>query len=266
MTEGSISTRATRCGGVGAQAIVFGALVASPVLSQNGSMHVKIGRNDPCPCGSGRKYKRCCIDEGHAATHASRRGLQWTGMDDVTPVFRRADELDSASNLMADGDTRPSATELAEAESSLLVHLALYESLDDKEGVAAAYCELGFVYEALGELDAAIAMYAEALDLHEALGDKEAMAAAYGSLGLVYRSGGDGAQAAAMYTSALTLHKALGHTDGMAADCGNLGLAYQMIGDEARAAAMYKDSIALYRQVDAPRQVRQIEGLLATLR
>jgi methionyl aminopeptidase len=22
---------------------------------------VKIGRNDPCPCGSGRKYKRCCI-------------------------------------------------------------------------------------------------------------------------------------------------------------------------------------------------------------
>jgi uncharacterized protein len=22
--------------------------------------HVKIGRNDPCPCGSGKKYKRCC--------------------------------------------------------------------------------------------------------------------------------------------------------------------------------------------------------------
>ena len=22
----------------------------------------KIGRNDPCPCGSGRKYKRCCIN------------------------------------------------------------------------------------------------------------------------------------------------------------------------------------------------------------
>jgi uncharacterized protein YecA (UPF0149 family) len=20
----------------------------------------KIGRNDPCPCGSGKKYKRCC--------------------------------------------------------------------------------------------------------------------------------------------------------------------------------------------------------------
>ncbi len=23
----------------------------------------KIGRNDPCPCGSGQKLKRCCIDK-----------------------------------------------------------------------------------------------------------------------------------------------------------------------------------------------------------
>jgi hypothetical protein len=27
----------------------------------------KPGRNDPCPCGSGRKYKRCCL--GHEAEH-----------------------------------------------------------------------------------------------------------------------------------------------------------------------------------------------------
>ena len=24
------------------------------------SAHPKVGRNDPCPCGSGKKYKRCC--------------------------------------------------------------------------------------------------------------------------------------------------------------------------------------------------------------
>ncbi len=24
--------------------------------------HPKVGRNDPCPCGSGKKYKKCCID------------------------------------------------------------------------------------------------------------------------------------------------------------------------------------------------------------
>ena len=22
----------------------------------------KVGRNDPCPCGSGLKYKKCCLD------------------------------------------------------------------------------------------------------------------------------------------------------------------------------------------------------------
>lgn len=24
---------------------------------------MKIGRNDPCPCGSGKKYKRCCLNK-----------------------------------------------------------------------------------------------------------------------------------------------------------------------------------------------------------
>src|ERR1700674_4095033 len=26
--------------------------------------HGKVGRNDPCPCGSGKKYKKCCLYEG----------------------------------------------------------------------------------------------------------------------------------------------------------------------------------------------------------
>lgn len=23
----------------------------------------KVGRNDPCPCGSGKKYKKCCMNK-----------------------------------------------------------------------------------------------------------------------------------------------------------------------------------------------------------
>ncbi len=23
----------------------------------------KVGRNDPCPCGSGKKYKKCCMEK-----------------------------------------------------------------------------------------------------------------------------------------------------------------------------------------------------------
>ena len=30
----------------------------------------KVGRNDPCPCGSGLKYKNCCLDSGkYESTH-----------------------------------------------------------------------------------------------------------------------------------------------------------------------------------------------------
>jgi SEC-C motif len=31
----------------------------------------KIGRNDPCPCGSGKKYKKCCLDKDEAARRAA---------------------------------------------------------------------------------------------------------------------------------------------------------------------------------------------------
>lgn len=26
-------------------------------------MNEKVGRNDPCPCGSGKKFKNCCIEK-----------------------------------------------------------------------------------------------------------------------------------------------------------------------------------------------------------
>lgn len=31
----------------------------------------KIGRNDPCPCGSGKKYKRCCLGKPRAASDSA---------------------------------------------------------------------------------------------------------------------------------------------------------------------------------------------------
>lgn len=38
-------------------------------------MAKKIGRNDPCECGSGKKYKRCCL-EGVLAAEAAARARQ----------------------------------------------------------------------------------------------------------------------------------------------------------------------------------------------
>lgn len=33
---------------------------------------MKVGRNDPCPCGSGRKYKKCCLAADEAAARSAR--------------------------------------------------------------------------------------------------------------------------------------------------------------------------------------------------
>ncbi len=38
-----------------------------------------IGRNDPCPCGSGLKYKRCCLrrdEEINATVHEDSEGRE----------------------------------------------------------------------------------------------------------------------------------------------------------------------------------------------
>jgi hypothetical protein len=34
------------------------------------------GRNDPCHCGSGRKYKQCCLDKDEAAGREARAKAQ----------------------------------------------------------------------------------------------------------------------------------------------------------------------------------------------
>jgi preprotein translocase subunit SecA len=28
--------------------------------AKKAKVEIKVGRNDPCPCGSGKKYKKCC--------------------------------------------------------------------------------------------------------------------------------------------------------------------------------------------------------------
>lgn len=54
-------------------------------------------RNAPCPCGSGRKYKRCCL----AKDLARQSGFRLLGLDD-DPAAVRAEPVDSGSSDAAD--------------------------------------------------------------------------------------------------------------------------------------------------------------------
>lgn len=62
---------------------------------------MKIGRNDLCPCGSGRKYKRCHLDEDAARARAEAaaddreerrgRGPAQAMVDFVQPLLDKTD-------------------------------------------------------------------------------------------------------------------------------------------------------------------------------
>ena len=47
----------------------------------------KAGRNDPCPCGSGKKYKQCCLDKDEAGARAARtKAAEAAGAEAASPV------------------------------------------------------------------------------------------------------------------------------------------------------------------------------------
>lgn len=47
-------------------------------------MNVKIGSNAPCPCGSGKKYKKCCLPPSSPPSSAS--SYAWMASDGLHMV------------------------------------------------------------------------------------------------------------------------------------------------------------------------------------
>jgi tetratricopeptide (TPR) repeat protein len=67
----------------------------------------KVGRNDPCPCGSRQKYKRCCLPREEAAAVERARAYEREQVaallapvdDDLDEAFTRVIDLIDAGRL-----------------------------------------------------------------------------------------------------------------------------------------------------------------------
>jgi tetratricopeptide (TPR) repeat protein len=121
-------------------------------------MIAKPGRNDPCPCGSGAKYKKCCLAkeealarEQHAKAEAERTASHRLHVREMAAAIAARladaadtdeDELTTASNAAAD---LVRAGKLDEAEHAARDLLVLFPEVHD------GYDRLGMVYEARGE-------------------------------------------------------------------------------------------------------------------
>jgi SEC-C motif len=45
-----------------------------------------LGRNDPCHCGSGKKYKACCLEKDEAAAREARQKTQAAADAEAAPA------------------------------------------------------------------------------------------------------------------------------------------------------------------------------------
>ena len=123
----------------------------------------KIGRNDPCACGSGKKYKRCCRDRDEAAKYRQRQARLKEGQ----ARLEYEDELARASNAVID---LLDAGKVDEAEQAAREVLVRFPDVHD------GYDRLGMVYEARGEHQAAADCYRKVIEFvraHPELYDPE---------------------------------------------------------------------------------------------
>jgi tetratricopeptide (TPR) repeat protein len=129
----------------------------------------KTGRNDPCPCGSGRKYKHCCLEKDRAvelapaiaqgvrlqaqqADHAAQRR-------DYEAAWQQTQALDAASNAVVD---LVHAGRLDEAEHAARELLVRYPEVHD------GYDRLGMVHEARAQFRDAADCYRKVIEFTRA--------------------------------------------------------------------------------------------------
>jgi tetratricopeptide (TPR) repeat protein len=132
-------------------------------------MATKTGRNDPCPCGSGKKYKQCCLRKEEEAEHKALAALNQA--QDNGRVGSCSDLVKTADMLAAQYEDDLALTEASNAAVDL-VHAG---KLDEAEQAARdllvrfpdvhdGYDRLGMVYEARGDNKQAAHYYRQALE------------------------------------------------------------------------------------------------------
>lgn len=168
----------------------------------------KIARNDPCPCGSGKKHKQCCLisAEQPASTHS------------------KALEISKALQLAS---AHHQAGRLVEAEAVCKQILQVSPNHPD------ALYLMGMIAYQIGMHDVAAVFFSGVIEVAPHLAD------AHNNLGVVLMAQGQLAEAAASYQKAISLQP--GHPNAHY----NLGNAFKDQGRLDDAVASYRKAIVL---------------------
>ena len=86
---------------------------------------MKLGRNDPCHCGSGKKYKKCCMEKDEAARPAGQEQ-----MPEVDEKFDHASQR-AVSTLSQPAVASPPL--LSEPEDESQLNLGTFDDDEDED-------------------------------------------------------------------------------------------------------------------------------------
>jgi tetratricopeptide (TPR) repeat protein len=202
----------------------------------------KIGRNDSCPCGSGRKYKQCCQPQADAqATKVPVVDTSIPGLLRTAIEHHQAGRLLQAEaiyrQMLQIAPNNPDALHLL----GLIFHQAgKFETAVDLISRAISvkpsgpmYYNLGVSLQAQGNLDAAVSNYRRALAI------KPRDAKALANLGAALKIQGQ------LDAAAESFRRALAINPGDAGVHNNLGVVLQGQGDFDAAIKSYRKAISL---------------------
>lgn len=133
------------------------------------------GRNEACHCGSGKKYKKCCLQKDQATDLEHRRATQ-----ELAEAQRQEKRAAFLAKLDAMQD-QVLADEAFIDESNAVVDMIHDGRLDEAEVAARALIErypgatdglerLGHVFEARGDMKTAAKHYRDAINQGQRLG------------------------------------------------------------------------------------------------
>ena len=203
----------------------------------NSPRTLKAGRNDPCPCGSGRKYKHCCgtvsatvpVQEAQSLIDAANDLRAKGRPQESVSLYRRALAIEPRSDE-AHNNLGNAFVELGKpAEAAECYRRALALSGDN----AVILCNLANALRMLGQLEEAMTCSRRSIALDPGL------SMAHNNLGLLLTGLGQREQAVASYRQALALNP--GYVEAL----NNLGDVLRELGQRREALALLRRALEL---------------------
>jgi len=205
----------------------------------------KPGRNDPCPCGSNKKYKQCCSSRKETPTSGGNPGAREAFA--LARAFQAAFEHHRAGRLQQAESYYRQVLHIdpGHPDTLHLLGMIAYETGRSDEAVALIgraverspsnpffHGNLGNVLQACGDVEAAIASYGRALAI------KPDLAEVHSNLGKALQEQGRSDEAIACYRKALAIKPDLAEAQS------NLGNALLDQGNPDEAIACYRTVLA----------------------